>query len=104
MHIFVLNIKINFQNITYVLQCTEKSKVCKPKNATFSTSLCKKIASCYEQNRFPAMLQTLKNQHVFNSIQLKTVNQSKFSNGTLLHILQNMVTDEERTTSAAKLI
>lgn len=47
---------------------------------------------------------TLKKQHVFNSIPLKKVNQSKFNNGTLLHILQNMVTDEERITSAAKLI
>lgn len=45
-----------------------------------------------------------KNQHVIHSIQLKKVNQSKFNNGTLLHILQNMVTDEERITSAAKLI
>lgn len=45
-----------------------------------------------------------KNQHVFHSIQLKKVNQSKFNNGTLLHILQNTVTDEERITSAAKLI
>lgn len=78
--------------------------MCKLKNATFSTSLSKKIASCYKQNRFPAMLQTLKNQHVFNSIQLKKINQSKFNNDTLLHILQNMVTDEERITSAAKLI
>lgn len=77
--------------------------MCKPKNATFSTSLSKN-ASCYKQNRFPVMLQTFKNQHVFNSIQLKKVNQSKFNNGTLLHILQNMVTDEERITSAAKLI
>lgn len=78
--------------------------MCKLKNATFSTSLSKKIASCYKQNRFPAMLQTSENQHVFNSIQLKKINQSKFNNDTLLHILQNMVTDEERITSAAKLI
>lgn len=78
--------------------------MCKPKNTTFSTSLSKKTASCYKQDRFPATLQTLKKQHVFNSIQLKKVNQSKFNNGTLLHILQNMVTDEERITSAAKLI
>lgn len=70
MHILILNIKINFQNITFVLQCTEKSKMCKPKNATFSTSLSKKIASCYKQNRFPAMLQTLKKTacNSFNSI------------------------------------
>lgn len=50
------------------------------------------------------MLQTLKNQHVSHSSPFKKVNQSKFKNGTLLHILQNMVTDEERITSAAKLI